>query len=164
MSWGLLNWHGPYEDNCESKDKYQHWKWCEDNKICNNMGQFLSKKYIGDSIESNGKTEKLFRVIISSLSKDLVQNWRATDLGQLLDIEDGLCLGVSYNSVDRQHLLMAVKSCDKQDGAQFWSFANIWTEVSTSRPTSKSKISNYRFLKYQAFVNILILETTNDYI
>ena len=95
MSCGFLNRRFPYEDNCDPKDKYQHWKWCEDNKICNHMGQFLSKKYIGDSTEPNGKTEKLFHIIISPWSKDLVQNWRATDLGQLVDIKDGLCLGVA---------------------------------------------------------------------
>jgi len=60
---------------------------------------------------------------------DLVQNWRATDLGQLVDIEDGLCLGVAYNSIDRQHLLIQVKACDEKDDGQFWSFES--TTVST---------------------------------
>lgn len=145
MSSGPLNRYGPYESSCDLNDKTQHWKWCSDNKLCNHLGQFLSKKYIGTSTDPNGKTKKLFSMKLLGFSNNFDQNWRVTASGQLVDGEYGLCLGVEYNSVDRQHLLIGIKSCDEKDSAQFWSFSNIWTEISTARPNSKSRISSYNF-------------------
>ena len=125
MSCGFLNRRFPYEDNCNPKDKYQHWRWCGDNQFCNYLGKFLSKEYLGLDRYPNGTTEKGFHIKILESSKDVVQKWSATGLGQLVDIEDGLCLGVSYNSVDRQHLLIGVQSCEEKDDGQFWSFESL---------------------------------------
>jgi len=146
MSSGPLNKYGPYESNCNQNEKQQHWKWCEDNKLCNHMGQFLSKEYIGVYTEPNGKTEKVFHIKLSSLSKYLDQKWRTTALGQLVDTKDGLCVGVAYNSVDRQHLLIKVKSCDEKDDGQFWSlesatFSTLETQFKKYEVSDKP--SNY---------------------
>ena len=122
LSWGLLNPHGPHEDDCDSKDKYQHWRWCNDNQLCNHFNKFLSKEYTGIITYPNGKIEKKFRLKLLESSKYVDQNWSTTGLGQLIDIKDGLCLGVAYNSVDLQHLLIKVLSCDEKDDGQFWSF------------------------------------------
>jgi len=103
------------------------------------MDQFLSKENIGLSTEQNGKTKKVFLIKLSSSTKHFDQNWRATPLGQLVDIKDGLCVGVGYNSVDRQHLLITVKSCDEEDDGQFWSFESI----TLSTPEAKSKKSDF---------------------
>ncbi len=138
MSCGILNRRFPYEDTCDPKDKYQHWRWCSDNQLCNCFGKFLSKEYLGLETYPNGTTKKGFHIKLleSSSSEKVVQKWSVTGLGQLIDIEDGLCLGVAYNSVDRHYLLISVRSCDEKDDAQFWSFEDIWTptSVSTSRP------------------------------
>jgi len=82
---------------------------------------------LGLNTYPNGTTEKGFHIKLldSSSSKDVVQKWSATGLGQLVDIEDGLCLGVSYNSVDRQHLLIDVQSCEEKDDAKFWAFESL---------------------------------------
>jgi len=138
MSSGPLNKYGPYESNCNPNEKEQHWKWCGDKNICNHLGKLLSKKHVGSEGDGNGKRTNIFSINLLDFdtSNFVDQTWRETDMGQLIDIKNGLCLGVAYNSVDRQHLLITVKSCDVKDDGQFWSFDSILTptSISTSRP------------------------------
>ncbi len=124
MSSGRLNPYGPYETVCNPKDKDQHWKWCGDGNICNHSGKLLSKTHSSTAPEPNGKIVKIFSIKLLGLdkSKTFNQKWRATNLGQLVDSIDGLCLGIACNSVDRQHFLLAAKTCDEKDDGQFWSF------------------------------------------
>lgn len=138
MSSESANPHGggpnlPYETNCDPNDRYQHWKWCGNNNLCNHFGKFLSKKFGGTTNDENGNTKKRFFIKLMDLatSEYFDQKWRATEVGQLVD-SSGLCLGVEYKSDDSENLRMSVDSCTKKDDGQFWSFASSLVDDSTS--------------------------------
>ena len=121
----------PHETECDPKDEYQHWKWCGNQNICNYFGKLLSKEYLGTSGGPNMKEEKLFFISLMGVDEPvdykIDRKWRLTDVGQLVDSKDGLCLGLAYNNFDRSNakLTLRVDSCDMKEPGQFWSFVLV---------------------------------------
>lgn len=139
MSWGLLHSHGPYESDCDSEDKNQHWKWYGDKRkhICNHLYQCLSSLLTNLRQDKDKKLVKKFDIKLLRLRQfsNANQEWKATDSGQLVEINIGLCLGVAYKSLDEHHLLLTADSCDQKDDGQFWSFESILIPHSISTAT-----------------------------